>query len=90
MSDTTTVTAPAMAYIATVPGCGCMVACTVDVPEHARDTARELASWVRDGLTIERHTVEAVRAMRFRTCPHRVKARRNQPALFDESEVTAQ
>ena len=72
-----------MAYVATVPGCGCVVATTVDAPEYARDTAKEVAAWVRDGLTISRHTVEEVRAMPFRRCPHRTKGKRGQPGLFD-------
>ena len=82
-------TATEMAYVATVPSCGCMVACTVDDPKHARDTAKEVASWVRDGLTISRHTVEAVRAMPFRRCPHRQKGKRGQPSLFDGGKAVS-
>ena len=36
-----------MAYVATVPGCECIVACVVDDPAHSRDTARDIAVWVR-------------------------------------------
>lgn len=80
-------TATEMAYVATVPGCGCVVAATVDAPEYARDTAKEVASWVRRGLTISRHTVEAVRTMPFRTCPHRATGKRGQPGLFDGAKA---
>jgi len=42
----------------------------MDVPAHGKDNAREVASWIRDGLTVERLGVEAVRAQLHRcTCP---------------------
>ena len=77
-----------MAYVATVPGCECIVACVVDDPAHSRDTARDIAVWVRDGLTVERHSVEDVREMKFRRCVHRAKGRASQPSLLDVMEVT--
>ena len=58
-----------MAYIGRKP-CGCVVAFTVDSAGHRRQVARETAQWIRDGLTIERHAVEAVRAMKF-GCSHK-------------------
>ena len=48
-------------YIAIKP-CGCAVAAVVIVPEHAKDVAKTVASWVRDGLRIETRSVEWVRA----------------------------
>jgi hypothetical protein len=45
-----------------VLSCGCAVAATVDRPEWKRDTARTIAEWIKDGLTVERWTVERVRA----------------------------
>jgi hypothetical protein len=52
--------------------CGCLVAAAVDKPEYTKDTAKSVAKWMRDGLTIERQTVEYVRA-NFATCPHKDK-----------------
>jgi hypothetical protein len=49
--------------------CGCVVAACVDEPNHARDVAREIANWVRAGMTVERMTVEDVRGALHRcTC----------------------
>jgi hypothetical protein len=51
--------------------CGCMVAAVVDDAAHKRDVAREMAAWVRDGLTVERVTHDVVRAEFVgRKCPH--------------------
>ena len=55
-----------MAYIAR-KSCGCMVAAAVDEPDHREDTANEIAEWIRAGLTVERVTVDYVRA-NWRTC----------------------
>jgi len=49
-----------MAYIAT-HSCGGWVLVTVDLPERAKDNAKEIAQCIRDGYTIERVTVQAVR-----------------------------
>lgn len=50
--------------------CGHVVAVMVDNPAHKRDTAREIARWIRDGLTIERGTVaEAREALYLRKHP---------------------
>lgn len=49
------------AYAAIKP-CGCMVAATVDRPEWAKSTAKDVASYLRDGLRVERLTIEEVRA----------------------------
>ena len=49
--------------------CGCVVCAAVDVPEHRKHTARYLAKWARDGLTIERMPIEEVRK-RLMRCPH--------------------
>jgi len=51
----------AMAYVGRKP-CGCIGAAFVDKPEYAKDIAREVASWIRDWLTVERMTTEEVRA----------------------------
>ena len=49
-----------MSYIARCK-CGAIVMATVDKPEHAKDTAREVAECIADGLTIERVTCQCVR-----------------------------
>lgn len=41
-------------YTATCGGCGRIVAACVDAPEYRKDTAKDMARWVRDGLAIER------------------------------------
>ncbi len=60
------------AYIGRAP-CGCVRLAIVDTPAGRRDTAKELAAAVRDGYTIERTTVAAVRALPIEqwTCTHR-------------------
>ncbi|MCK9568589.1 hypothetical protein M0R72_06580 [Candidatus Pacearchaeota archaeon] len=42
-----------MAYIA-VKSCGCVVGAVVDIPECRKETAKDVAEWIRNGLTIER------------------------------------
>ena len=58
-------------YVA-LKACGCCVAAIVDNPERRQDTAKEVASWLRDGLTVERKSVEWVRET-MRDCPHKPK-----------------
>lgn len=54
--------------------CGCMVGATVDDPAHKKDVAREIAEWVREGLTIERVTHDVVRKEFMGSkCPHEPK-----------------
>ena len=45
--------------------CGCVVAITVNMLDHKRDVAKTVAEWVRDGLSIEGMTIEAVRSSPF-------------------------
>ena len=49
-----------MSYIGRAE-CGCIVACCVDNPFHKKDTAEALSDFIKDGLTIERVTVQFVR-----------------------------
>ena len=58
-------------YIGMKP-CGCAVTATVDKPEWKKETAESLAEWVKDGLTIERRTVEEARAI-LRRCRHKYR-----------------
>lgn len=46
-----------MCYVGIKP-CGCCVAVCVDIPEHKKDTAKFVARCLKDGLTVERKTVE--------------------------------
>lgn len=45
----------------TVAPCGCVKTIIADVPEHARDTAKELGKAVRLGETVHRGVVREVR-----------------------------
>jgi len=58
----------AMAYVAFRPQCGHAVGATVDLPEHTKHIARDVARWLKAGYTIERRTVEQVRAMDWKVC----------------------
>lgn len=49
--------------------CGCIVAASVDTTEHTHDVASDVAEFIRSGLTVERMTVEQVRASKF-GCDH--------------------
>jgi hypothetical protein len=48
--------------------CGGWVGVTVDVPEHARDNAKEVARWMRAGFRIDKITVQSVRDGSSRMC----------------------
>lgn len=61
-----------MAYVAVKP-CGCLVEARVDVPARRKEIARALRSWILEGLTVERISVEAVR-QRWGPCPHEEEA----------------
>ena len=50
------------AYVAKAP-CGCLVAVMVDSEENKKDVAKEIAGFIRSGLTIERHLIADVRKM---------------------------
>jgi hypothetical protein len=41
-------------YVAKKPGCGCVVAGCVDKPKYAKDTAKDVARWIKDGLEVSR------------------------------------
>jgi hypothetical protein len=47
--------------------CGCMVAACVDESEYKKDTAKAVASWLRDGYRVERVDSDMVRAT-LRSC----------------------
>lgn len=45
-------------YVAVNHGMPGFCALVVDSPEDVRDTAKTIAGWVRDGLTVERVTLD--------------------------------
>lgn len=59
--------------------CGCICCVTLDDPddaESAKSNAKDVAEWMRHGLTIERMTVAAAKtdpAFFPKECPHRPK-----------------
>lgn len=55
-------------YIA-IKACGCVVAAAVDHFTSRKETARSVASWIRQGHTVERQTVAWVRD-HMKRCPH--------------------
>lgn len=66
--------------------CGCIAAVTVDRPEYARDTAKAVAGWIREGREVRHITLgEAGAAMDARVpkwgkCEHELAAQA-QPEL---------
>ncbi len=60
--------------------CGCAVAATVDVPNDAKDNAKFVAGLIRDGLTVERRSVEWCRENLLR-CTHKQAAPSPQGTL---------
>lgn len=40
--------------------CGCVIAACVDIPACKKDTARDIASWIKQGMTVERVSGKAV------------------------------
>lgn len=53
------------------PEVGSVVCAAVDCPEMQKSNAKEIAKWMRDGLTIERVPVEWVRKFLFTTEPYK-------------------
>lgn len=60
-------------YIGRKP-CGCAVAFITDDAAFRDSTAKLVAQWVRDGLVLERTTVDAVRSA-FGDCTHETEPR---------------
>ena len=55
------------AYVA-FHDCGGWVYVSVDSPDTVKDTAREVARCIREGLTVERRPVEEVRKRLIQVC----------------------
>ena len=53
-----------MAYVAADPDQpGAAWACRVDDPKHAKDTAKAVAEWIREGANIMRVDIDTAREM---------------------------
>ena len=65
-----------MCYIGRTACCGNLVAVTVDTPASKKHTARDVAQWIRDGLTIERVSLETFRGLKMQRCTCKDKAKR--------------
>ena len=62
--------------------CGCIIAVTTDVPDMRKETAADVAEFVRGGLSVERVTLDDFRRMPFGCkCP---KQPDPQGSLFGE------
>jgi len=57
-------------YIAKNKGCGCVTAACVDEPQYAKETAKDVAEWIKEGRIVEHITAETVRVQR---CHHKAK-----------------
>ena len=56
-----------MSYIGKCKKCKNIMACVVDIPGMEKETAKDVAEFIKDGLEIGRETVEFVRA-NFNPC----------------------
>ncbi len=63
-----------MSYVA-IHSCGRIVAATVDMKEHAKAVARDVARWVRLGDKVQRMSVEKARRSDWCECWRNKKAR---------------
>lgn len=60
-----------MGYCYRLPGCGCVVAASVDRPEYAREVAKFKRDSTMRGFTLDHLPVEEIRALPWRwPCEH--------------------
>ena len=64
-----------MAYVG-IAKCGCIKGASVDVPEHAKDTAKFVSDFIRRGYKVERWPCSQVRESKWK-CEECKKARRS-------------
>ena len=57
--------------------CGCITAVVVDAPESKKETAKSVAGFIAQGLTIDRVTAAAFRAGKF-GCKHKDKRKQGK------------
>ncbi len=50
--------------------CGCLVAAVVDLPGQEKETARDVAQFIREGYTVTRMESEEVR-VQLHACTHK-------------------
>jgi hypothetical protein len=62
--------------------CGCVTAVCVDHPDLAKETAKDIAAYVRSGRTVERVAIEESRVM-LRRC--RCNEQAEPLSLFEEA-----
>jgi hypothetical protein len=55
-------------YVGRAGCCGNLVAVTVDKESLKPYTAREVASWIRQGMVIERVSLETFRGLKMQRC----------------------
>jgi len=60
------------AYVGTKP-CGCTVAAMVISPKWAKDTAREVAKWIRAGYSVDKVSVKDA-SIKLKACECEAKA----------------
>lgn len=78
-------TADSMSYIGRCKGCGRIVAAVLDNPDHAKSVAKDVASFIRDGLIVERVESQVVRDL-FQSCACRRKPESDQLSLFEDDQ----
>lgn len=66
--------------------CGVCVGATKDDPFHKKQTAKEVQSWIREGLTVQRENDDFVRAFFGKCRCKEIEAQ--QASLFDEEAYT--
>jgi len=72
-----------MCYVAADPTQpGAAWAATVDDPQHAKDTAKEVAKWIKDGANVMRVPVQQARDMLCKWERPAKKRNTEQVALF--------
>lgn len=74
-------------YIGVAPECGCIRAFIADDPRQAVQVARDVAGFVRSGLTVERRLIETVRATRWTDPACATHGRKPQPADTEHQEA---
>ncbi len=60
-------------YVGIMPGCGCAGMVTVDDEKYVKDTAKFVASGIRDGLEMRRMTVVEFRQLPQFGCAQKLK-----------------
>jgi hypothetical protein len=58
-------------YVGICPTCGYVIAAAVDEPARKKENAKFVASLIRDGISIVKHSVEEVRREPWCKCPRK-------------------